>query len=216
MPGTRPCCPTKGAEERPSGGAMGWRKPCTHDHMSSQCHAQEKGGGEGGMQIVTGTKTLRKEGGTGEGGGERDDVGCVPRDARASRRSCCGGLSKMNREGRCRSIVKSCLPDRPCKSSPPAHGRGASGRVGRPPGFLRRGPRQPDRSGRLPGSSSPIAANERAQRTFHLQVECMAGVMGREWTISNVEQHYDYNAATMSGPMNENFNFDFSFRCGCI
>jgi hypothetical protein len=35
--------------------------------------------------------------------------------------------------------------------------------------------------------------------------------MGREWTISNVQEHYDYNAATMTTPKTENFNFDFSF-----
>ena len=39
------------------------------------------------------------------------------------------------------------------------------------------------------------------------------GVMGRGWTISNVYEHYDYNAANMQTPKNENFNFDFSFRC---
>ena len=38
------------------------------------------------------------------------------------------------------------------------------------------------------------------------------GVMGREWTISNIKQHYDYNAATMEAPTNENFNFDFDFN----
>ena len=35
--------------------------------------------------------------------------------------------------------------------------------------------------------------------------------MGRDVTISNIEQHYDYNAATMLAPANEKFNFDFSF-----
>ena len=35
--------------------------------------------------------------------------------------------------------------------------------------------------------------------------------MGRELTISNIEQHYDYNAATMLAPTNEKYNFDFSF-----
>jgi hypothetical protein len=37
-------------------------------------------------------------------------------------------------------------------------------------------------------------------------------VMGREWTISDIEQHYDYNAAFMLQPKNENFNFDFDFK----
>ena len=37
------------------------------------------------------------------------------------------------------------------------------------------------------------------------------GVLERGWTISNVEEHYDYNAATMLAPTNERFNFDFSF-----
>ena len=39
--------------------------------------------------------------------------------------------------------------------------------------------------------------------------------MGRDWTISNVKEHYDYNAATMLVPKNEDFNFDFSFN-NCI
>lgn len=34
------------------------------------------------------------------------------------------------------------------------------------------------------------------------------GVMGRDWTISNVEQHYDYNAATMLKPKHANYNFE--------
>ena len=38
-------------------------------------------------------------------------------------------------------------------------------------------------------------------------------VLGREWTISNVNEHYDYNAAFMAKPRNEKFNFDFSFQC---
>jgi hypothetical protein len=38
------------------------------------------------------------------------------------------------------------------------------------------------------------------------------GVKQRSWTISNIEQHYDYNAATMLTPKNANFNFDFSFH----
>ena len=37
------------------------------------------------------------------------------------------------------------------------------------------------------------------------------GVMGREQTISDIEQHYDHNAATMLAPVTEDFNFDFSF-----
>ena len=36
--------------------------------------------------------------------------------------------------------------------------------------------------------------------------------MGREWTISDVSEHYDYNAATMLAPKNEDFNFDFDFK----
>ena len=37
-------------------------------------------------------------------------------------------------------------------------------------------------------------------------------VMSRVWTISNVQQHYNYNAATMLAPTNEKFNIeDFSF-----
>jgi len=32
------------------------------------------------------------------------------------------------------------------------------------------------------------------------------------WTISNIQEHYDYNAATMLEPKNEKYNFDFSFR----
>jgi hypothetical protein len=36
--------------------------------------------------------------------------------------------------------------------------------------------------------------------------------MSREWTISNVQQHYYYNAATMLAPTNERYNIeDFSF-----
>ena len=38
-----------------------------------------------------------------------------------------------------------------------------------------------------------------------------SGVMGREWTISDINEHYDYNAATMLTPTNDDFNFDFSF-----
>ena len=38
------------------------------------------------------------------------------------------------------------------------------------------------------------------------------GVMGRDWTISSIQEHYDYNAATMLAPQNENFNFDFKFN----
>ena len=38
------------------------------------------------------------------------------------------------------------------------------------------------------------------------------GIKGRSWTISNVYEHYDYNAATMQGPKNSDFNFDFSFH----
>ena len=39
------------------------------------------------------------------------------------------------------------------------------------------------------------------------------GVMGRDWTISNVEQHYDFNASMMCTPQNDTFNFenDFTF-----
>ena len=36
--------------------------------------------------------------------------------------------------------------------------------------------------------------------------------MGRVLTISNVKEHYDYNAATMLVPKNEDFNFDFNFN----
>lgn len=39
------------------------------------------------------------------------------------------------------------------------------------------------------------------------------GVMGRTETVSSIEEHYDFNAANMIAPKNENFNFDFSFRC---
>lgn len=35
--------------------------------------------------------------------------------------------------------------------------------------------------------------------------------MGRNVTISDIEQHYDHNAATMLAPVTEDFNFDFSF-----
>jgi len=39
------------------------------------------------------------------------------------------------------------------------------------------------------------------------------GVMGREVTISNFKQHYDYNAATMLAPIaDEEFGFDMSFN----
>eukprot|EP00966_Prymnesium_polylepis_P257268 5943344-Prymnesium_polylepis.1 len=40
------------------------------------------------------------------------------------------------------------------------------------------------------------------------------GVLGRDCTISNVEQHYDFNAAMMQTPRNDSFNFekDFKFR----
>lgn len=38
------------------------------------------------------------------------------------------------------------------------------------------------------------------------------GITSRSWTISNVYQHYDYNAATMQAPKNTEFNFDFSFH----
>ena len=38
------------------------------------------------------------------------------------------------------------------------------------------------------------------------------GIKGRAWTISNVFQHYDYNAATMLAPKNSDFNFDLSFN----
>jgi hypothetical protein len=39
------------------------------------------------------------------------------------------------------------------------------------------------------------------------------GVMGREVTISNFKQHYDYNAATMLAPIaDEEFGFDMSFK----
>ena len=42
---------------------------------------------------------------------------------------------------------------------------------------------------------------------------CAQGVMGREWTISNVQEHYDYNAATMLAPIaDEEFGFDMSFK----
>ena len=39
------------------------------------------------------------------------------------------------------------------------------------------------------------------------------GVMGRDVTISNINEHYDHNAATMQKPKTETFNFekDFSF-----
>jgi len=37
------------------------------------------------------------------------------------------------------------------------------------------------------------------------------GVVGRDVTISDIEEHYDYNARTMLSPVNEDFNFDFSF-----
>ena len=37
-------------------------------------------------------------------------------------------------------------------------------------------------------------------------------VMSRAWTISNIKQHYNYNAATMLAPTNTQFNIDdFSF-----
>ena len=35
--------------------------------------------------------------------------------------------------------------------------------------------------------------------------------MGRDETITDIYEHYDYNAATMLAPKNEDFNFDFSF-----
>ena len=38
------------------------------------------------------------------------------------------------------------------------------------------------------------------------------GVIGRDYTISNIDEHYDYNAATMQTPKNEDFNFDFNFN----
>ena len=40
------------------------------------------------------------------------------------------------------------------------------------------------------------------------------GVKGRQWTISNIEQHYDFNAAHMLKPETETFNFEkvFSFK----
>ena len=37
-------------------------------------------------------------------------------------------------------------------------------------------------------------------------------VLSRQWTISNVSEHYDYNAAMMLRPNNSSFNFDFSFN----
>ena len=37
-------------------------------------------------------------------------------------------------------------------------------------------------------------------------------ILSRQWTISNVSEHYDYNAATMLRPNNSSFNFDFSFN----
>ena len=37
-------------------------------------------------------------------------------------------------------------------------------------------------------------------------------LMSREWTVSNIKQHYNYNAATMTAPTNTEFNIDdFSF-----
>tara|TARA_B100000795_G_scaffold258307_1_gene232291 strand:+ start:228 stop:584 length:357 start_codon:yes stop_codon:yes gene_type:complete len=37
------------------------------------------------------------------------------------------------------------------------------------------------------------------------------GVMGRTVTISNIDEHYDYNAATMLTPKKDSFGFDFNF-----
>ena len=38
------------------------------------------------------------------------------------------------------------------------------------------------------------------------------GVMGRKWTISNIYQHYDFNAAYMLEPNNGTFNFGSTFE----